>query len=88
MAGRLAAAVHVQHPETREWVALEPGDEPASELAGEITNPDAWENGVLPEAGHAEEVEASPFGFVPTETASSEPDPEPAPQRRRKTVTT
>ncbi|MEV6957291.1 hypothetical protein [Streptomyces sp. NPDC051183] len=90
MAARLAAAVHVQHPQTREWVVLEPGAEPAHELASEITNPDAWENGVLPEAGHAEEDGPPPFGFVPTEPSSPEPEPEPepTPQRRRTTTTT
>ncbi|WP_327413880.1 hypothetical protein [Streptomyces sp. NBC_01233] len=94
---RLSAAVHVQHPTTREWVVLEPGEEPAPELAAEITNPDAWENGVLPEPeDQAEDEGPPPFGFAPEESSQPEPEPEPdadpesapAPPRRRKTATT
>lgn len=72
----LSAGVHVQHPQTREWLVLEPGDEPAPELAVEITNPGAWESGVLPEPEAQAEGEGPPlFGFAPAE--SSEPEPEP-----------
>ncbi|MET9318829.1 hypothetical protein ABZX75_01305 [Streptomyces sp. NPDC003038] len=92
---RLVAAVHVQHPQTREWVVLEPGDEPASELAAEITNPGAWEGGVLPELeDQAEDEGPPPFGFAPDESPQPEPEPDsdpesaPTPQRRRKTATT
>ncbi len=41
--GRLAAAVHLDHPVTRERIILQPGDEPEPEVAALITNPDAWE---------------------------------------------
>ncbi|WP_406738554.1 hypothetical protein OG365_24355 [Streptomyces sp. NBC_00853] len=92
---RLSAAVHVQHPQTREWVVLEPGDEPASELAAEITNPDAWEEGALPEPeDQAEDEGPPPFGFAQDESSEPEPDPDadpesaPTPQRRRKTAAT
>ncbi|THA38137.1 hypothetical protein [Streptomyces sp. A1547] len=85
---RLSAAVHVQHPTTREWVVLDPGEEPAPELASEITNPDAWEDGVLPESDEDAESEGPPpFGFTSDEASSPEPEPEPAPQRRRKATT-
>ncbi|WP_033819801.1 hypothetical protein [Kitasatospora sp. MBT63] len=43
MGARLAAAVHLDHPVTRERLVLQPGDEPAPEVAALITNPDAWE---------------------------------------------
>lgn len=46
--GVLVAAVHVQHPETREWVVCEPCTTPSAELAALITNPAAWERGVVP----------------------------------------
>ncbi|WP_328925588.1 hypothetical protein OG429_13640 [Streptomyces sp. NBC_00190] len=92
---RLSVAVHVQHPTTREWVVLEPGEEPALELAAEITNPGAWEGGVLPEPEDQAEGEGPPpFGFAPDETSDPEPEPDadlesaPTPQRRRKTATT
>lgn len=42
MGRRLAAAVHVQHPKTHDWLILQPGDEPDEDLAEVITNPDAW----------------------------------------------
>ncbi|MFF7613539.1 hypothetical protein [Streptomyces lavendulae] len=85
---RLSAAVHVQHPTTREWVVLDPGEEPAPELAAEITNPDAWENGVLPEPNADAESEGPPpFGFTPDESSPSESEPEPVTQRRRKATT-
>ncbi|MFE9559111.1 hypothetical protein ACFYOD_37400 [Streptomyces sp. NPDC006703] len=86
---RLAAAVHVQHPTTREWIVLEPGDEPAPELAAQITNPDAWQDGALPDS-HAQleqdEPEA-PFGFTGAKPAEPAPEPETdaaAPRRGRK----
>lgn len=92
---RLSAAVHVQHPTTREWMVLEPGEEPAPELAAEITNPGAWESGVLPEPeDQAEDEGPPPFGFVSDESSEPEPEPDadpessPTPQRRRKTATT
>ncbi|MFH8772051.1 hypothetical protein [Streptomyces sp. NPDC017958] len=43
MGRRLAAAVHVTHPETHEPMILQPGDEPDEGLAEVITNPAAWE---------------------------------------------
>lgn len=62
---RLSVAVHVQHPTTREWVVLEPGEEPALELAAEITNPGAWEGGVLPEPEDQAEGEGPPPSASP-----------------------
>ncbi|MFI1100271.1 hypothetical protein [Streptomyces melanogenes] len=87
---RLKSAVHVQHPITREWIVLQPGDEPSPELAAEITNPDAWEESDAPPAtpptGEAE-ADKEPFGFA---APSAEGDTEgleeatASPRRRRK----
>ncbi|MCZ4098281.1 hypothetical protein [Streptomyces sp. H39-C1] len=97
MGRRLAAAVHVEHPTTREWIVLEPGDEPDDDLAAEITNPDAWEvDESTPDAEESgpeepKQDESPVFGF----TAQPEPEPEPeveaepappVPRRRRKTA--
>ncbi|MEU4166115.1 hypothetical protein AB0F46_04415 [Streptomyces sp. NPDC026665] len=95
MGRRLAAAVHVQHPASREWIVLEPGDEPDDDLAAEITNPDAWEDddpsAELEEAEPDEPKKQEPqkdapqpFGFAgPPSEPEAEPAP-PAPRRRRK----
>lgn len=40
---RLVAAVYVQDPRTREDVVLLPGESPAPEIAGLVTNPHAWD---------------------------------------------
>ncbi|MFF3976941.1 hypothetical protein [Streptomyces sp. NPDC001828] len=92
---RLSTAVHVQHPATREWILLEPGDEPAPEVAAQITNPDAWEDGSLAasQGEPVQEAVETPFGFTGTPEPVSEPEPEPeseapapASRRRRKTA--
>ncbi|MET7649871.1 hypothetical protein [Streptomyces sp. NPDC005486] len=91
MGRRLAAAVHVQHPKSREWIVLEPGDEPDEDVAAEITNPDAWEDdepSSEPEESSPEESEpdeSQPFGFAAPPEAQDEPA-QPAPRRRRKTA--
>ncbi|MEU6277449.1 hypothetical protein ABZ871_34360 [Streptomyces populi] len=100
MGRRLAATVHVQHPTSREWIVLGPGDEPDDELAAEITNPDAWEDddpaaeleeSEPDESKKKEEPqkdETQPFGFAgPPPPPEPEPEPAPpAPRRRRKTT--
>ncbi|MEW2081101.1 hypothetical protein [Streptomyces sp. NPDC005283] len=84
MGRRLATAVHVQHPATREWVVLEPGDEPDEELAVEITNPDAWEDdGPSADPEEPEKDEPKPFGFTTPPEPEVEPAP-PTPRRRTK----
>ncbi|MFD8509775.1 hypothetical protein ACFV27_01315 [Streptomyces antimycoticus] len=96
MSRRLAAAVHVQHPSTREWIVLEPGDEPDDELAAEITNPDAWADdrpSADLEKPELEKDEPKPFGFTAPSEPEPEPEPEaeptpPAPRRRRKAADT
>ncbi|MFJ3229909.1 hypothetical protein [Streptomyces sp. NPDC086787] len=94
MGRRLAAAVHVQHPTSREWIVLAPGDEPDDDLAAEITNPDAWEyDEPSPDPEETEPDDgAQPFGFTgppPQPEAEAAPEAEPAqptPRRRRKTA--
>ncbi|MCK7627214.1 hypothetical protein MUU72_29665 [Streptomyces sp. RS10V-4] len=81
MGRRLATAVHVQHPISREWVVLEPGDEPDEDLAAEITNPHAWED-------EASDLEDGPEpGPEPGAVASPEVA-QSAPKRRRKPTET
>jgi hypothetical protein len=93
MGRRLATAVHVEHPTTREWVVLEPGDEPDDELAAEITNPHAWEDDEPtadrdePEPDGPKQEESPPFGFTGQPEAEAEPA-QLAPRRRRKTADT
>ncbi|MFE1923423.1 hypothetical protein ACFW91_12730 [Streptomyces asoensis] len=91
MSRRLAAAVHVQHPKSREWIVLEPGEEPDEDVAAEITNPDAWEDDEPssepeePSPDESEPDESQPFGFAAPPEAQTEPA-QPAPRRRRKTA--
>ncbi|MER5642077.1 hypothetical protein ABT095_34710 [Kitasatospora sp. NPDC002227] len=49
MGARLATAVHLDHPTTRERIILQPGDEPEPEVAALITHPDAWEPDEAPD---------------------------------------
>ncbi|MGW7728122.1 hypothetical protein OHQ89_17100 [Streptomyces canus] len=77
MGARLAAAVHIQHPETREPIVLQPGEEPEPEVAELITNPDAWEDGILPELPVPEEPDAA-RAPEPQAVAESAQEPSPA----------
>ncbi|MFE9770664.1 hypothetical protein ACFYOV_03060 [Streptomyces sp. NPDC005931] len=90
MGRRLATAVHVQHPTSREWIVLEPGDEPDEELAAEIINPDAWEDDEpASDTEEPEPEEPTQFGFTappqPEPGPGADPTP-PAPSRRKKTT--
>ena len=46
---KLRKAVHVKDPDRNRTVLLLPGEEPEPRLAAMITNPDAWEDGQLPD---------------------------------------
>lgn len=89
--GRLAAAVHVRHPKTNEWLILEPGDEPDEDLTEVITNPAAWEPDEDDDTGEGEE-DAGDDGTDPEDksipepepTSESEPESKPARSRTRK----
>ena len=47
---KLVKAVFVKDPDRHRTVLLQPGEEPQPRLAALVTNPDAWEEGKLPEA--------------------------------------
>ncbi|MEU6475313.1 hypothetical protein ABZ858_00205 [Streptomyces sp. NPDC047017] len=87
MGRRLAAAVHVRHPVSHEWVVLEPGYEPDEDLAAEITNPHAWEED---DAASDDQPEPEPEPEPePGASAGAEPAAEPpTPRRQRKTAET
>jgi len=53
---KLIKAVHVKDPDRNRMVLLLPGEEPEPRLAARITNPDAWEDGQLPEAAQQSAV--------------------------------
>ena len=72
MGRRLAAAVHVRHPKTNDWLILQPGDEPDEDLAEAITNPDAWEDS----AQDSDDADQDPDA----DGTEPEPDPEPKPE--------
>jgi len=46
---KLVKAVHVKDPDRNRTVLLLPGEEPEPRLAAQVTNPDAWEDGQLPD---------------------------------------
>jgi hypothetical protein len=84
MGRRLAAAVHVRHPKTNEWLILEPGDEPDEDVAELITNTAAWES-VEDDEKDREDVHGQ--GAPPAGEPMSEPEAEATPSRsRRKTA--
>lgn len=86
MGARLAAAVHIQHPATREPLMLQPGEEPEPEVAELMTNPDAWEGGLLPALpvepdaarGSGPQAVTEP-AQEPSRATVDTPKPEPAP---------
>jgi hypothetical protein len=57
---KLAATVHVKDPRTHQMVQLDAGTEPEPELAAQVTNPDAWEDGKLPTAAKKTATTSSP----------------------------
>ncbi|MFF3468771.1 hypothetical protein ACFYXB_42500, partial [Streptomyces sp. NPDC002619] len=75
MGRRLAAAVHVLHPKSNEWLILQPGDEPDEDLAEAITNPAAWE----PDEDDEESLDDGGEGEPPVGGANPDPAPEPTP---------
>ncbi|MFB7323411.1 hypothetical protein [Streptomyces sp. NPDC056190] len=86
MGRRLAAAVHVQHPKTNEWLILQPGEEPDEELAAVITNPDAWEPDEDEEGEDAGEVSPDPE-TVPLSKPEPTQEPAPAPEAKPRSRT-
>ncbi|MFI9157530.1 hypothetical protein [Kitasatospora aureofaciens] len=74
---RLATAIHIDHPTTGERLLLQPGDEPAPEVADLITHPDAWEPDDDVEQYDDEDDDPDDDG----------PEDAPAPRRRTKPTT-
>lgn len=77
---RLAAAVHVEHPETHEWLILQPREDVDPVVATAITNPHAWEETPEPPADDdpATDPPSDPQAVTePTSAPAPEPEPEP-----------
>ncbi len=53
---KLVKAVHVKDPDRNRTVLLLPGEEPEPRLAALITNPDAWEDGQVPDSADASDA--------------------------------
>ncbi|MEU6318137.1 hypothetical protein [Streptomyces sp. NPDC047009] len=83
MARRLAAAVHVLHPKSNEWLILLPGDEPDEDLAEVITNPAAWEPDDDEDGGEGDGGEGETPPATPTLTRPRSPRPSPSLRPRR-----
>ncbi len=91
--GRLAAAVYVEDPVTRQRIILQPGDEPSPALAELITHPDAWDTDIPapgdPDTPEGEQPDAPPSGppeadeqAKPDGVLPGEPDSQEAPVRK------
>jgi hypothetical protein len=102
MGARLVAAVHLWHPSTREAIVLQPGEEPEPGMAALITNPEAWEDGILPEPPQLDEHQPSrvplsepvtglltePVAAVTTATPEPQPATAPGPKARTRKAAT
>ncbi|MGW3246537.1 hypothetical protein [Streptomyces sp. NPDC001070] len=79
---RLAAAVHVEHPETHELLILLPGEDIDPVVAEVITNPDAWvdfEAPTIDDPALTGDEPPAPRFDDPDATAKPDPAPEPEP---------
>lgn len=61
----LVADVHVKDPKTRLMVHLRAGEEPSPEYAALVTNPDAWEDGKLPDTSESKPAAKKPAAKKP-----------------------
>ncbi|MEU4094474.1 hypothetical protein [Streptomyces sp. NPDC026673] len=80
---RLAAAVHVEHPETHELLILLPGEDIDPVVAEVITNPDAWvdfEAPTIDDPALIGDEPAAPTFNDPDATTKRDPAPQPEPQ--------
>ncbi|MFD5899160.1 hypothetical protein [Streptomyces sp. NPDC060366] len=57
---KLVRAVFVRDPDRHRTVLLRPGQEPEPRLAALITNPDCWEDGVLPGTEESKSTDVEP----------------------------
>jgi len=70
---KLVKAVHVKDPDRHRMVLLLPGEEPDSRLAAQITNPDAWEDGVLPAQDSSAEPQGPQDDAPPADPSGDDP---------------
>lgn len=84
---KLVKAVFVRDPQRHRTVLLNPGEEPEPRLAAMVTNPDAWEDGQLPEPAKEQAKEGeSDTATSGTGTSEDSGDDTPAPQPAKKTA--
>ncbi|MQY11441.1 hypothetical protein SRB5_15590 [Streptomyces sp. RB5] len=82
MGRRLAAAVHLDHPVTRERILLEPGDAPEDCVAELITNPSAWTDESKAVTAHAPSLIGEHPQTPPLDDPAPEPEaPQPGPEK-------
>lgn len=82
---KLVKAVHVKDPDRNRMVLLLPGEEPEPRLAARITNPDAWENGELPDSADASDADTGAKGDA-DKGAAGEDTPDKAASAAKKTA--
>lgn len=81
---KLARAVFVRDPERHRTVLLNAGEEPEPRLAALVTNPDAWEDGKLPEPAKKQaEEDASDTADNGQDTPSEDSDKQAAPTAKK-----
>lgn len=84
---RLVKAVFVRDPERNRTVVLRPGEEPEQRLAALVTNPDAWEDGKLPDTAKTDSNAAASGSDQSSSEDSSDKAAPPAKPAARKAAT-
>ncbi|MEW2267810.1 hypothetical protein [Streptomyces sp. NPDC047868] len=69
----LKRTVFVRDPAKHRDVILRAGEEPAPEYAALVTNPDAWQDGQLPDQSTTESSDTSDDNAAKTETKQAAP---------------
>lgn len=82
---KLVKAVFVRDPDRHRSVLLQPGEEPEPRLAALVTNPDAWEDGVLPDL-ETEPADGNAGGDGPGKDSDGEDTPKQAAPAAKKTA--
>ena len=83
---KLVKATFVKDPDRHRTVLLLPGEEPEPRLAALITNPDAWEDGQLPEPADPDTTASSGDDGDKADDDSSEDTPKKAAPAAKKTA--
>ncbi len=68
----LRKSVFVRDPDRNRTVVLRAGEEPEPRLAALVTNPDAWENGQLPDTADNAEATGDDDSGKDSDTASDD----------------